>query len=55
MSRLIAELDTALEQRAGQRAVPVGRLASIASATYVPFLPHPEAFFAVPEASCDGR
>jgi hypothetical protein len=55
MSRLIAELDTALERRTGQQALPAGRLASIASAGYAPFPSHPEAFFAVSEASCDGR
>ena len=38
MSRLIAELDTALEQRAGQRASPAGRLASTPSAAHAPFL-----------------
>jgi hypothetical protein len=48
MSRLIAELDTALEQRTGQRASPAGRLASTTSAAHAPFLPGPEAF-------CDGR
>jgi hypothetical protein len=55
MSRLIAEVDTALEQRAGQRALPAGRLPSIAGAAHAPFLSHPEAFFAASEAFCDGR
>jgi hypothetical protein len=40
MSRLIAQLDAALEQRAG--------------AAHAPFLSHPDAFFAVSEAFRDG-
>jgi DNA-binding transcriptional regulator YdaS (Cro superfamily) len=55
MARLIAELDTALEQRAGRRALPAGRPASIASAVHAPFLSHPEPLFAVSEAFCDDR
>jgi hypothetical protein len=55
MSRLIAELDAALEQRAGQRARPAGRLPSIAGAAHAPFLWHPEAFLAASEGFCDGR
>jgi|KBSMisStaDraftv2_1062788.scaffolds.fasta_scaffold187136_3 DNA-binding transcriptional regulator YdaS (Cro superfamily) len=55
MARLIAELDTALEQRAGRRALPADRPTSIASAVHAPFLSHPEPIFAVSEAFCDDR
>jgi hypothetical protein len=55
MSRLIAELDTALEQRAGPQASPAGRLPSMASAAHAPFRSSRGAFFAVSEAFCDGR
>jgi hypothetical protein len=55
MARLIAELDTALEQRAERRPLPAGRPASIASAVHAPLLSHPEPLFAVSEAFCDDR
>jgi pimeloyl-[acyl-carrier protein] methyl ester esterase len=35
--------------------LPAGRLASIPGAAHVPFLSHPETFFAACEAFCDGR
>jgi hypothetical protein len=54
MARLIAELDIALEQRAG-RALPADRPTSIASAVHAPFLSYPEPIFAVSEAFCDDR
>jgi hypothetical protein len=54
MSRLIAELDTALDQRAGAASLALIR-SDMAGAAQAPFLSHPEAFLAASKAFCDGR
>jgi hypothetical protein len=54
MSRLIAELGAALEQRAGAASLALMR-SDMAGAAHAPFLSHPDTFLAASKAFCDGR